>query len=164
MIDSFKGRFAFCSNFSGHGFWYGDVWYPTNEHFYQAMKTLNQKHREMIAKAMTAKIAKAMGSARGYKLPNGELFKITLRKDWEQICVRVMLFGVRKKFNEHPDIAEKLIKTYPLYLMEGNWWHDNKWGNCTCGRLAKCAKRGANLLGEILIIVRQELMERRQQS
>jgi predicted NAD-dependent protein-ADP-ribosyltransferase YbiA (DUF1768 family) len=39
-------------------------------------------------------------------------------------------------------------------LIEGNYWHDNCWGSCTC---IKCADRPKqNALGKILMLVREE--------
>lgn len=66
-----------------------------------------------------------------------------------------MLRIVRSKFNSNPEIAEKLIATYPETLVEGNHWHDNTWGDCSCARCRDIP--GKNLLGQILMTVRDEL-------
>ena len=39
-------------------------------------------------------------------------------------------------------------------LIEGNTWHDNYWGVCSC---SKCNGRGKNRLGKLLMKVREEL-------
>lgn len=161
MIDKFKGKHGYLSNFSFHGFYYGSgdkrIWYPSNEHFYQAMKTLIQSERVAIAAAPTAGITKKMASEDGYVLPDGSLFKIELRDDWEQIKISVMKFGLWNKFRNHSNIAKKLIATHPKRLVEGNWWHDNEWGNCTCVR-PRCRIPGKNLLGKLLEELRLELI------
>lgn len=37
-------------------------------------------------------------------------------------------------------------------IVEGNYWHDNYWGNCTCD---KCKNiEGQNKLGKILMKIR----------
>ena len=152
MINSFKGEYAWASNFASYGFWYDKLWYPSNEHFFQAMKTLVPGERIAISKAKTPGLTKRMCSRNGY---NG--FKIILRSDWEAIKNDVMIHGLRQKF-QHPVIAAKLIATHPQRLIEGNWWHDNYWGDCSC---AKCTDiHGKNMLGHLLEIVRLELINK----
>ena len=42
-----------------------------------------------------------------------------------------------------------------IMLIEGNYWHDNYWGNCLC---PKCKEiEGQNQLGKILMKVRSTL-------
>jgi len=66
-----------------------------------------------------------------------------------------MLHGLKQKFQD-PTIASKLVYTHPHTLIEGNWWHDNYWGDCFC---AKCATiKGKNKLGKLLEDVRLELI------
>ena len=56
-----------------------------------------------------------------------------------------------------PELGEMLLSTGDAYLEEGNHWHDNRWGHCTCD---KCKNKTAqNLLGNILMQVRTELSE-----
>jgi len=155
-ISSFRGKYLWASNFSSYGFWYDNVWYPTNEHWFQAMKTLNQKERVQISHADTPGIARKMGSPNGYKG-----FKIKLRADWKLIYFDVMLYGLRKKFSRHLEIAKKLIATYPKYLVEENWWHDNIWGNCRCKDCKNIT--GKNLLGKALMYIRLELILERKE-
>ena len=145
MINSFKGEYAWASNFALYGFRYDNILYPSNEHFFQAMKTLVQEERVVISRATSPGIAKRMGR------------KVTLRKDWNSIKDEVMLYGCRQKF-KHCTIAVKLIGTYPQGLVEGNLWHDNYWGNCYC---AKCTNiPGKNKLGHLLEVVRLELINK----
>ena len=51
MITEFDGKYAFLSNFYHAPFTYDGIEYPTNEHFFQAMKTLDQEERKKIAAA-----------------------------------------------------------------------------------------------------------------
>lgn len=159
MINLFKGEHGWLSNFSYHGFWYGGVWYPTNEHFFQAMKTLNKEHRVAISKAAKPWIAKKMASESGYRMPDGSLFRIELRVDWDEIKDSVMLYGLKKKVHHHPKVVELLIATYPQRLVEGNWWHDNYWGNCTCNKCKNIP--GKNMLGVLWETVRTKLINTR---
>lgn len=143
MIYSFEGKYAFLSNFDKspivdeHG-----IVYPTNEHFFQAMKTLNIAERAAIAAAPSPGKAKRMGR------------QVALRSDWEAIKNDVMLEGLRKKFAD-PKLAQKLLNTAEEHLVEGNTWHDNYWGICHCGR-PSCGV-GSNMLGNLLMQVRDEL-------
>lgn len=50
MITEFDGKYAFLSNFYHAPFTYDGIEYPTNEHFFQAMKTLDQEERKKIAR------------------------------------------------------------------------------------------------------------------
>ena len=80
----------------------------------------------------------------GQKEPN-------LPSNWDEISYDIMLDILRAKFSV-PELAEMLESTGDAYLEEGNHWHDNRWGRCTC---EKCrAKEGKNWLGEILMRVR----------
>jgi len=58
MIKNFKDDYSWLSNFSPHGFYYAGLWYPSNEHFFQAMKTLEQPKRVIISKTNSPGIAK----------------------------------------------------------------------------------------------------------
>ena len=144
MITEFDGKYAFLSNFFYAPFVYDGIIYPTNEHFFQAMKTLDQEKRKQIAEARTPGAAKRMGR------------QVQLREDWEEVKYTVMRVGVERKFDAHPELASKLIATNDCILIEGNSWHDNTWGSCFCSKCAAIA--GKNWLGEILMQRRKELI------
>lgn len=156
MIREFRGKHYWASNFSLYGFWYDNIWFPSNEHWFQAMKTLNREHRIIIAKAERPGTAKWMCSPNGYKG-----FKIKLRDGWKDIRAPVMLYGLRKKVSNHLVVANKLIATYPQNLIEGNKWHDNYWGDCTCGKREECKAPGLNILGRLWETARLELINKR---
>lgn len=140
MIAEFQGIYRFLSNFYPSPIEYKGIVYPTNEHFFQAMKTVDDLERLQIAAAETPNIAKKMG--RG----------VTLRDDWEQIKENVMRLGLEKKF-EIPELRKMLIETGNVYLQEGNSWSDRVWGVCL-----KTGK-GKNLLGKLLMETRSKIME-----
>lgn len=137
VIDSFSGEHQFLSNF-----WYEDValpdgfLYKTNEHAFQAAKTLSEIQRREILVAPTPGKAKLLGRS------------VTLRKDWEFIKLNVMLHLTRQKF-KNPLLAAKLLATGDAELIEGNHWGDKFWGVCD--------GEGLNWLGKILMCVRNEL-------
>lgn len=138
LIDKFDDKYHFLSNF-----YYenqkdnnGIVWI-TNEHYYQAMKTMDPMWREHI------QLAKFPGEAkkRGRKCP--------MRPDWEKVKDRVMLNGLRMKFGQNPYIRRLLLYTDKARLVEGNTWGDTYWG--------VCGDKGENKLGILLMQVRDEL-------
>lgn len=137
-ISTFTGEYSFLSNFATSPITYGGVIYQTNEHFFQAMKTKDQKEREMVAAQSTPGLSKRAGR------------RIHLREDWEQIKDDVMLHGLRLKF-QHPHLRDKLIATGNAILIEGNTWGDTYWGICN--------GVGKNRLGELLMRVRTEIAE-----
>lgn len=152
MIDKFEGEYRFLSNFSPHavrgkwkpsGFDQGVLW-PTAEHAFQAAKTNDPKEKLKIAIASTPGKAKSLGQS------------VTLRPDWDKVKVDIMLQVVRAKFAQHDDIAAKLKATGNSPIVEGNMWHDNYWGSCTCHACIHI--QGQNYLGRTLMLVRMELM------
>lgn len=54
----------------------------------------------------------------------------------------------------HHDLRKQLLATNDAILIEGNRWHDNVWGSCTC---RKCGNKGRNLLGKMLIAERANI-------
>jgi len=142
MISNFTGEYDFLSNFHPSPVTYEGVVYPTVEHAYQAAKTEDPAERKRIAAARYPGQAKKLGRT------------VTMRKGWDHHKADVMLELMRQKF-EDPDLREQLLATGTQKLVEGNYWHDNEWGSCGCG---KCKdKKGKNLLGRLLMRLRDEL-------
>lgn len=141
VIDCFDGEYAFLSNFYMHTIQEDGITYPSNEHYFQAMKSLNRNERLMIAAADTPGKSKRLGR------------KINLRADWESVKNEVMLQALRLKFAD-PVLKQKLLDTGDAELIEGNTWHDCTWGRCKCER---CGGHGENRLGQLLMLVRTEL-------
>lgn len=145
-IDSFTGEYEFLSNFYYSPIHeeppnHAPIEYPTVEHYFQAMKTKDLKLREEIAHCKAAGSAKRLGRA------------LHLREDWEEIKNGVMYSALKGKF-EYPNLRQKLLATGDAILVEGNWWHDNYWGSCKCD---KCGNHGRNMLGQLLMQVREEI-------
>lgn len=143
MINNFSDEYEFLSNFYMEPVYYEGIWFPSSEHAYQAAKTIILAERLMILQCKTAGQAKRMGSKKKKK--------ITLRPDWDSMRYDVMFEIVKSKFS-NPHLMDKLIKTFPELLTEGNTWHDNFWGNCSCEDCKNIF--GINNLGLILMTVR----------
>ena len=146
MISCFDGKWAFLSNFYWNEIEFEGITYPTNEHFFQAMKTLDVDERRQIANCLTPGQAKRMGR------------RVALRPDWEEVKEDVMFLGLCLKFADE-QLADWLVETGDELLVEGTTWHDNEWGNCSC---PKCKNiEGKNKLGKLLMKVRSMIREER---
>lgn len=77
------------------------------------------------------------------------LMAFDIRPDWQAIKVDRMKDILRAKFSQHDDLKQKLIDTGDAILIEDSKT-DNFWG---CGR----NMRGKNMLGNLLMQVREEL-------
>jgi ribA/ribD-fused uncharacterized protein len=144
-IDKFKGDFYFLSNFSPYKFRdkSGVLW-QTVEHYFQAMKTVDMVERGRIWSAYHPGIAKKLGR------------NVELRSDWDILKLDIMIDAVSWKFLQNKDIKKLIADTKDYILIEGNTWHDNIWGDCSC---SKCKnKEGKNYLGKILMSVRKEIL------
>lgn len=131
-ITSFTGKYAFLSNFYfSNG--------KTVEHFFQAAKTGDPHERLKILEARSPHEAKHLGR------------KATLRSDWNEVKIPIMIELLNRKFDD-PELSDMLVDTGCCLLIEGNTWHDNEWGNCI-GR--ECINQpGHNWLGVILMSLR----------
>lgn len=144
MINKFRGKYYFLSNYYESPVEYNGITYLNNEAAFQAQKTTDINERIKFSNLDPSE-AKKLGR------------KISLRKDWEEVKENYMYKIVKAKFAQNLDIKQKLIDTYPNELIEGTTgWHDNIWGNCECHRCKNIV--GQNKLGKILMKVREELM------
>jgi ribA/ribD-fused uncharacterized protein len=154
-IKEFRGRKYFLSNFYSRDnlMVYNGITYNSSEAAFQAQKTPDKELQLMASKMKPLDVKKAFGPT---GLPGFPHFQ--LRSDWESVKFDIMLDVLRAKFLQNRDLAEKLLSTGDAELIEGNNWHDNLWGNCTC---PKCInKAGRNCLGLALMQVRSELRAR----
>ncbi len=119
----------------------GERW-PTVEHYFQAHKFDDVAYRKRIRQARTPMAAAQLGRDRSRKL----------RKDWESVKVSVMRAAVLAKFTQHPELRELLLATGDAKLVE-HTDSDDFWGDGGDGR-------GKNMLGRILMEVRDSLKER----
>jgi ribA/ribD-fused uncharacterized protein len=107
-IQEFRGQHRFLSNFYPAPVYADGVLFPTVEHAYQAMKTIDQQERLRIAALPKPGDAKRAGKAP------------PLRDGWDGMKVRVMLELLRRKFRFHPELGRQLLATGDVELREGN--------------------------------------------
>ena len=142
MINHFEGKYSFLSNFYQSTITDGNLMFPTVEHMFQAAKTINMAEYEKIACARTPNEAKYLGR------------HCTIRKDWEEVKEQVMYKALVEKFSI-PELQKALLATGDEELIEGNYWHDNTWGDCYCDHCKDI--KGQNLLGKLLMQIREEI-------
>lgn len=142
MVKNFILNYFFLSNFYETPISYEGLTFQSSETAFQAAKTLDANEREKFVSLNPSK-AKQMGR------------RISLRPDWEEVKDEEMLKILRIKFAKGSDLDKKLINTGNEELIEGNTWHDNYWGDCSCERCKY--KKGLNTLGKLLMQVRNEL-------
>ena len=139
MINRFIDEYEFLSNFYPSPI-YDDAGkeYPTVEHYFQAMKTLDSKKRELIRLAESPGKAKRIGRL------------VQFREDWEDRKLDIMEKALIQKF-QIPELREKLLATGDEELVEGNFWNDTYWG--------VCKENGENHLGKLLMSIREKIRD-----
>lgn len=136
MINRFRDEYYFLSNFSHSPMEYDGIHYQNAEAAFQAQKCVNRAERFAFSNLNSTE-AKKRGR------------QVSLRPDWENVKVNIMRDVVRAKFVGNKELSRKLLATSGEYLEEGNTWGDRVWGTVNGS--------GANLLGKILMELRQEL-------
>lgn len=138
VIDRFREEYDFLSNFYPSELDYKGLHFLNAEAAFQAQKCLTKEEKMQFINLPSNK-SKRLGR------------QVHLRPDWEDVKAEIMEEIVRAKFLQNPDIAEKLLTTGEIPIIEGNTWGDTCWGVDT--RTGK----GNNLLGKILMKIRNEL-------
>lgn len=141
-ISAFRGRWAKLGNYSTCIVFYEGHAYQSVEHAYQAQKSLDPAIQKMIRDQPTPAMSKKLARA------------VLLRPDWNEVKDGIMLTLLREKFVQEPE-RSILASTGNEPLIEGNWWHDNYWGDCTCEKCGGII--GSNRLGQLLMQVRDEI-------
>ena len=144
VINSFRGKYGFLSNFCQTQLEYDGLAYSSSEAAFQAQKCEKPEGKIKYTLIKNPLRIKQMG--RREKLPSW----------WEEKSCDIMYSILKVKFS-NPTLKEKLLSTEDAYLEEGNTWHDNLWGNCYCEKCKE--KEGYNYLGKILMQIREELKE-----
>ncbi len=139
-VNGFKGEYEFLSNFYPCRIEYEGLYYLNSEAAFQAQKCTNEEEKRTFCE-LTAVKAKQHGR------------RVSLRPDWNEIRLDVMEKVLRAKFTGSPQLAQKLIKTGNITLVEYNTWKDTFWG-------VDVKLGGENNLGKLLMKIRSELKEK----
>lgn len=145
VINSFSDKYKYLSNFYPAMVKSEGITFPTVEHAYQASKSNDP--------ADWLRISRVKATDAGYIKRYGR--KIKLRKDWNMIKLSIMRRFLKQKFENYDNLKNQLLSTGDAILVEGNYWHDNYWGDCRC---EKCSEiKGQNQLGKMLMKIRGDL-------
>lgn len=129
------------SAFSRFGFELDGAFWPSVEHYYQAMKFDNPAYREKVRQAEHPRSARHLGRARLRRV----------RKDWRNIKDVIMTRALYTRARTHADVSAALLDTGEKVIIEKSLY-DYYWG---CGRDG----RGHNKYGKVLMNVRAKLRE-----
>jgi ribA/ribD-fused uncharacterized protein len=143
MINQFKGKHDFLSNFHPSVIEFQGIVFPTVEHAFQAAKTQDPEVKLRISQMSTPGKAKRAAGKKG-------IVKDFNPERWDKERIGVMLHLIRLKF-QIPELRQKLLETGELKLVEGNNWNDTFWG------VSLKTGNGKNFLGRILELVRKEI-------
>jgi predicted NAD-dependent protein-ADP-ribosyltransferase YbiA (DUF1768 family) len=169
-----KGPFPCGTNFSRHPMLIdGRVW-PTNEHYYQAMKfhplsVINIDKNTYLAHIDLDPLKSAIINGvdtytvslqewirvqhgPGAAAKEGRRRDLPMRTDWDDVKDDFMFNGLCHKFAQHPDILQELINTGDAILVEYSKI-DYYWG---CGK----SGNGKNMLGKQLMKLRDLAISR----
>jgi ribA/ribD-fused uncharacterized protein len=137
MIESFRGKNYFLSNFYYSPINFDGLRFKSVEAAFQAAKTTDLAIKKSM-QSLNPVQAKKLGR------------RLQLRPDWHEVKEEVMLDLLRIKFAPGSELASCLLGTGDQLLVEGNSWGDTFWG--------VCRGQGANKLGLLLMQVRSELL------
>lgn len=140
IIDSFRDKYLFLSNFSQARIKYNGLEFKNSEAAFQAQKVLDVEEQLPFTQ-MSPKEAKRRGK------------QVKLRPDWEDVKDGIMEEIVRAKFSQNVNLRSKLLATGDATLIEGNTWNDRYWG------VDAKTGEGQNRLGKILMKIRSEFQE-----
>lgn len=138
MINDFRGKYFFLSNFYESPVTYKGITYRNNEAAFQAQKVSKEDEQKTFSDLNPSE-AKKKGR------------HVTLRKDvdWDSVKTTYMYEICLAKFSQNKELKDKLLATGDKHLEEGNTWGDRIWGTVN--------GVGENRLGKILMKVREEL-------
>lgn len=117
-----------------------NVEFPTNEHYFQAMKFSHSKEH-------FDKVRNAKNAYEAFKLGRCKLFPI--RDDWNNVKDDIMYKALEAKFNQHAKLKKMLLDTKDAILVE-HTINDSYWGDAGDGS-------GKNILGVLLMKLRKKL-------
>ena len=131
-------KYDFLDNFYECQVTYQGITYQNSEAAFQAQKTTDLQERLKFAN-LPPQEAKSLGRL------------VSLRNDWEEIKDQIMYEVVKAKFQQNPELLQRLLDTKDAQIVEGNRHQDSYWG------VDLHTMQGCNKLGSICEKVREEL-------
>jgi len=153
-----RRAFRFLSHFHSAPIVLDDETWPTVEHYYQAQKSMDPRYRQAIREAPTPGRAKRLAAdPRGDVRASRESWfrrqGFLPRPDWHDTKLDVMRRADAAKFDQHADLAARLLATGDAELIEDAPF-EAYWGTGFDGQ-------GSNWSGRILMEIRERLRSRR---
>lgn len=183
MIEEFRGKYYFLSNFYRRRIIYDNHLFPTNEHAYHYKKSIdkayqtqlmvqeeidrwNEKQRCINAITRESSFYLRLGDEltpmKSKKFGDRKrlIQKGLLRPDWFHISLQIMYDINMAKYVQHKDLRERLLATGGKVLIEGNTWGDKFWGMVLSEPGNPWSEWiGENHLGKILMVVRSKIKQ-----
>lgn len=136
-IERFQGEYEYLNNSYPVDITWEGLTYLSAESAFQASKSKEEKIRRTFA-GLSADRAKRRGAA------------LTPYKGWEWEKEAIMEEILRKKFEQHPELAKKLAGTENRLLIAGHNGKDRFWG------VDLYSLQGENRLGKLLMKIRED--------
>lgn len=161
-MKDFLTEYRWLSNFWEVEIKYDNIIYPSVEHYYVAMKIdesqkvtikVNNKDVEMLLTVQEIRQYISKIELPGRAKTFGK--KIKQRKDWNDIKVSIMNYGLKQKYSQEP-FKTKLIETYTQTIVETNYWKDTFWGVCD--------GVGKNVLGKMIMSIRERIRAQKEDN
>ena len=142
MITEFQNEYRWLSNFAPVKIKLDGLEFPSVEHAYMSAKSDDVEWKKFCSN-QNNKAGDVKRQSRN----------ITLKKDWNEIKLKVMKECVNQKFSQEP-YRTKLLETGTQHIQEGNRWNDKFWGVCLK------TNKGENHLGRLIMDVRSALAKK----
>lgn len=142
-----EGQYDFLSNLYQRRMYFDERVFPCSEMAYQFGKPKDPAVAEWLVSAPKPRFCSVAAHA---------LLPYDVSENWRDVKVQRMLEVLRVKFNQHPDLQARLLATGNAVLIEESKT-DSFWGIGPSGD-------GKNMLGQLLMKVRAELLARSQES
>jgi predicted NAD-dependent protein-ADP-ribosyltransferase YbiA (DUF1768 family) len=146
-VKEFRDKYSFLSNSYKCSVEWEGILYPSVSHALSATLTEHKKERIKISETKNISDVKKFTKD----------FQVTDK--WTRNKYQLMYDLVLKKFLTDSMLEFKLLCTEGAKLVNGNHWHDNINGVCSCRECI--GKPSENRLGEILTRVRRVLLLKR---
>lgn len=140
MIEQFKDRYRWLSNFTPCSINLDGINYRSVEHAYMSAKSNDLKWKYFCRDTYNPVEVKKASR------------KIKLVYDWDKVKIDIMEKCIDQKFNQEPFLT-KLLATGDQHIQEGNYWGDKFWG------VDLKTGKGKNILG-ILIMGKRESLKK----
>ncbi len=139
MIERFRGKYGFLSNFAEVDVTMDGLVFPSVEHAYIAAKSDDMEWKKLCAEGTYE-----AGALK--KISKG----IEIVDDWDNKRRTVMIDLLYQKYNQEPYLS-MLLDTGDEEIQEGNYWNDKYWGVCLK------TNEGENILGKIIMHIRNDM-------